>query len=170
MIPAPTTPQTILLPDATATARLACALAPHLRAGDTLGLTGGLGAGKSLFARALIAARLATLGRVEDIPSPSFTLVQTYDLGPVTLWHADLYRLGTIDEIAELGLEDAFDGAICLVEWADRLGAALPARHLMLDLGFVAGNDDARRANVTAAGTGWDWLAPALAAAARAAA
>jgi tRNA threonylcarbamoyladenosine biosynthesis protein TsaE len=88
----------------------------------------------------------------------------------VTLWHADLYRLGTIDEIGELGLEEAFEGAICLVEWADRLGAALPARHLMLDLGFVAGADEARRATVTVAGAGWDWLGPALADAAGAAA
>ena len=59
-----------------------------------VGLSGGLGAGKSTFARALIAARLAALGRAEDIPSPSYTLVQTYDLDGVELWHADLYRLG----------------------------------------------------------------------------
>lgn len=148
-----------------ATARLARAIAPNLRASDTLGLTGGLGAGKSHFARALIGARLAALGRAEDIPSPSYTLVQTYDLGPVMLWHADLYRLVSPDEIAELGLEDAFADAICLVEWADRLGAALPARHLMLDLGFVEGDDCTRTATLTATGPGWDWLGEAFAAA-----
>ena len=58
--------------------------------------------------------------------------MQTYDLGPVELWHADLYRLGGAGEIAELGLEEAFATAICLVEWADRLGRRLPARRLML--------------------------------------
>ena len=72
------------LADAAATERLARAIAPHLAAGDLVGLSGGLGAGKSTFARALIAARLAALGRAEDIPSPSYTLVQTYDLGPRT--------------------------------------------------------------------------------------
>ena len=117
---------TLTLADPAATDRLARAIAPHLGAGDFVGLTGGLGAGKSLFARALIGARLAALGRAEDVPSPSYTLVQTYDLGAVELWHADLYRLGGAGEIAELGLEEAFATAICLVEWADRLGPALP--------------------------------------------
>ena len=70
--------------------------------------------------------------------------MQTYDLGGVELWHADLYRLGATGEIAELGLEDAFATAICLVEWADRLGRALPPRRLMLALDFVPGADDAR--------------------------
>lgn len=146
-----------------ATEALARSIAPHLAAGDTLGLTGDLGAGKSHLARALITARLAALGRGEDIPSPSYTLVQTYDLGDVELWHADLYRLGDPDEIAELGLEDAFGRAIAIVEWADRLGPALPPRHLRIALDFVPGADDARRATVTAAGPGWDWLERVLA-------
>ena len=143
-----------------ATERLARALAPHLGAGDMLGLTGGLGAGKSHFARALIGARLAALGRAEEIPSPSYTLVQTYDLGPVELWHADLYRLGGAGEIAELGLEEAFATAICLVEWADRLGRALPLRRLMLDLASrpAASSGAARGSRRT--GPGWDWLPP----------
>ena len=95
-----------------------------------------------MFARALIGARLAAIGRAEEIPSPSYTLVQTYDLGDVELWHADLYRLGAVEEIAELGLEDAFATAICVVEWADRLGAAEPARSLRLALDFVPGRDE----------------------------
>ena len=149
---------TLTLADAAATERLGRALAPHLRPGDTLGLTGDLGAGKSTFARALIAARLAALDRAEDVPSPSYTLVQTYDLGPVELWHADLYRLGSAGEIAELGLEDAFADAICLVEWADRLVEILPARRLMLALDLPAGDADIRHARLTAHGPGWDWL------------
>jgi tRNA threonylcarbamoyladenosine biosynthesis protein TsaE len=158
---------TLTLADPAATERLARALAPHLGAGDTLGLVGGLGAGKSTFARALIAARLAAVGRTEDIPSPTYTLVQTYDVGPedqpLELWHADLYRLGSVAEVAELGLEDAFATAICLVEWADRLGAALPARRLMLALDLPPDDADIRRARLGAHGPGWDWLPAALA-------
>lgn len=145
-----------------ATDAFARAIAPHLAAGDTLALTGDLGSGKSHFARALIAARLAALGRSEDIPSPSYTLVQTYDLGDTELWHADLYRLGDPGEITELGLDEAFDRAIVVVEWADRLGPALPRRRIDIGLEFLPGADDARQARVSALGAGWDWLAPAL--------
>jgi tRNA threonylcarbamoyl adenosine modification protein YjeE len=158
----PTLRSTLTLADAAATARLAAAMAPHLRAGDFLGLSGPLGAGKSHFARALISARLKALGRAEDIPSPSFTLVQTYDLGPVTLWHADLYRLASAEELPELGLDEAIPAAICLVEWPERLGALLPARRLDLTLGFLPGDDDARSLTLAARGPGWDWLAPLL--------
>lgn len=154
---------TLTLEDAEATAALARRIAPRLGAGDMVALLGDLGAGKSHFARALIAARLAALGREEEIPSPSYTLVQTYDLGDVDLWHADLYRLSGPDEAAELGLEEAFDRAICLVEWADRLGEALPARRLTLALDFAGPETEARRARLDAAGPGWDWLDEALA-------
>lgn len=152
----------LTLNDGGETAALARALAPGLRAGDVLALLGDLGAGKSHFARSLIAARLAALGRAEDIPSPSYTLVQTYDLDTVEIWHADLYRLDGADEIAELGLEEAFGTAICLVEWADRLGPALPARRLTLALAF-APEPDVRWARLAASGSGWDWLPGALA-------
>jgi tRNA threonylcarbamoyladenosine biosynthesis protein TsaE len=154
---------TFALADPAATAALAAAIAPHLGAGDFVGLSGGLGAGKSVFARALIAARLAALGRAEEIPSPSFTLVQVYDLGDVELWHADLYRLGSPDEVAELALDDAFRDAITVVEWAERLGPAAPRRGLWLTFGFVAGADEARAVTLAAEGPGWDWLPPVLA-------
>ena len=104
------------------TAALARRIAPHLRAGDTLLLDGPIGAGKTHFARALIKARLAAVGRDEDVPSPTFTLIQTY-AADVELWHADLYRLGDSGEVSELGLDEAFETAICLVEWPDRLAA-----------------------------------------------
>ena len=127
-----------------------------------LALTGGLGAGKSVFARALIGERLRAIGSSEDIPSPSYTLVQTYDLGPVELWHADLYRLASGGELAELALDDAFRDAICIVEWADRLGNVGPGRRLEIALDFVPGCDDARRATLTAHGPGWEWLPQAI--------
>ncbi|MCB1351643.1 MAG: tRNA (adenosine(37)-N6)-threonylcarbamoyltransferase complex ATPase subunit type 1 TsaE [Rhodobacteraceae bacterium] len=152
----------LLLEDPDATSRLARRIAPHLRAGDVLELHGGLGAGKSHFARAVIAARLAPLGRHEDIPSPTYTLVQTYDLGGIELWHADLYRLGDPDEIAELGLSEAFETAIVLVEWASRLGPEAPPRALSLSLDFAPGDAEGRLLRIKPRGGGWDWLAGVL--------
>lgn len=148
----------ILLDSPEATARLASCIAPHLRAGDVIGLTGDLGSGKSHFARALISSRLAALGRVEDIPSPSFTLVQTYDLEDTEIWHVDLYRLADPGEMLELGIEDAFSTCIVLVEWIDRLGPDAPPRELRLDLAFAEGREAGRRARITPIGKGWSWL------------
>lgn len=148
----------ILLDSPEATTRLASLMAPLLGPGDVIGLAGDLGAGKSLFARALISTRLAELGRVEDIPSPSFTLVQTYDLDNTELWHVDLYRLADPGEMLELGIEDAFSASIVLVEWIDRLDPDGPPRELRLDLEFVEGNEAGRRARITPRGEGWSWL------------
>ncbi len=150
------------LADPAATDQLAHAIAPHLGPGDTLALSGGLGAGKSHFARALIGARLSALGRSEPIPSPSYTLVQTYELDGVQLWHADLYRLSGAEELTELGLDEAFSSAICIVEWPDRLGHARPARVLDLRLDFAGGSDEMRRLTVSVTGI-WPWLSEALA-------
>lgn len=119
------------LPDADATAALGTEIGARLRAGDVLLLEGPIGAGKTHFARALIQSRLARLGRHEDVPSPTFTLVQVYDAAP-EIWHADLYRLGHPDEVIELGLEEAFENAICLIEWPDRLGPLAPKGALRL--------------------------------------
>jgi tRNA threonylcarbamoyladenosine biosynthesis protein TsaE len=121
---------TFSLPDPAATDRLGAWLAGHLRAGDCVLLSGPIGAGKSHLARALIRARL---GRFEDVPSPTFTLVQTYQ-ADVEIWHADLYRLSHPDEVLELGLEEAFAHAICLIEWPDRLGKLAPRTALSVTL------------------------------------
>lgn len=118
----------ISLADAEATAALGVWFAPRLKAGDCLLLEGQIGAGKSHFARALIQARL---GWAEDVPSPTFTLVQVYQ-ADVELWHADLYRLNHPDEVFELGLEQAFETAISLIEWPDRLGPYAPTGALRL--------------------------------------
>lgn len=124
----------VTLPDAAATSALAARLAPHLGPGDCLCLAGDLGAGKTHFARALIQARLAAEGLTEDVPSPTFTLVQTYQAGDLEIWHSDLYRLSDPREMDELGLTDAFDTALCLIEWPDRMAGEMPQAALWLHL------------------------------------
>ena len=111
------------------TAQLATQLAAMLAPGDVILLQGDVGAGKTHFARAAITSLLPL---PEDIPSPTFTLVQTYDGRNAAIWHSDLYRLTSTLEIEELGLTEAFDDAICFVEWPDRLGELTPIDALTL--------------------------------------
>ena len=115
-----------------ATAAFGARLAPHLRAGDAVLLGGPLGAGKSHLARAVIRARTRP---DEEVPSPSYTLVQTYEAADGTaIWHADLHRLAGPEEAWELGLAEAFAEAVCLVEWPERLGPLAPPGALWLTL------------------------------------
>jgi tRNA threonylcarbamoyladenosine biosynthesis protein TsaE len=122
---------TLALPTEADTTALGQRLARAARAGDVILLEGPIGAGKSHLARAFIRERL---GREEEVPSPTFTLVQVYGAGADEIWHADLYRLTHPDEVWELGLDDAFAQAICLVEWPDRLGSQRPPDALALRL------------------------------------
>ena len=107
----------------------AASLATTLRPGDVILLSGPLGAGKSTFARALI--RAACADPLLDVPSPTYTLVQSYDAPTLTLHHFDLWRLTTPDSLAELGWDDAL-ADIVLVEWPDRLGPLAPAAALRI--------------------------------------
>jgi tRNA threonylcarbamoyladenosine biosynthesis protein TsaE len=126
---APGASQAIELPDESATAALAARLAPLLRRGDLLCLEGDLGAGKTAFARALINA---LPGPREEVPSPTFTLVQTYPRETLEIWHFDLYRLERADEVWELGLEEALGAGASLIEWPERAAGLLPAERLVL--------------------------------------
>lgn len=138
------------LPDEMATAALAGRLARLARIGDLIALRGDLGMGKTAFARAFIRA-LTTPD--EDVPSPTFTLVQSYDSAGGPIWHVDLYRLDSPDDALELDLDEAFHDAIVLIEWPDRLGPLLPVDRLDVTLAPGAG-PDARVALLEARG---DW-------------
>lgn len=121
--------RTLALPTEASTQAMAARLGGHLRQGDLLTLEGDLGAGKSFFARALIQS---LAGASIEVPSPTFTLVQDYDLQDFRIVHADLYRLSSPDEVWELGLADALDDAALLIEWPDRLPPDFPAEPLRL--------------------------------------
>jgi tRNA threonylcarbamoyl adenosine modification protein YjeE len=123
----------LALPDETAMHRFMRDIAVALQPGDLITLSGDLGAGKTTFARALI-RHLAGDENVE-VPSPTFTLIQSYELERFTVVHADLYRIGGASELAELGFDDFAEDAIVLLEWPDRAAGFLPADRL--DIAFT---------------------------------
>lgn len=130
------------------TKSLGAALAALSRKGDCFLLVGPIGAGKSTLARAFIQA---LLGQNIEVPSPTFTLVQIYDGPEAEIWHADLYRLGDAQEAYELGLIDAMENDICLIEWPEILGELAPENSLTIELSVEG---EAHRAVLTG-GTHW---------------
>jgi tRNA threonylcarbamoyladenosine biosynthesis protein TsaE len=144
-----------------ATAALACWLADRSRPGDTILLTGNVGAGKTHFARCFIQHILARDDLLEDVPSPTFTIVQTYETLEYEIWHADLYRLHSPNDTVELGLDAAFRTAICLVEWPDRLGSLIPQNALSITLS-VGETDDSRDAMLECTTPRWSALLRSL--------
>src|SRR5690348_3164621 len=142
---------TALLPDEAATRRLMLDVAALTEPGDLITLSGDLGAGKTAFARAFI--RHAAGEEAIEVPSPTFTLMQSYDLPRYRLLHADLYRITTADELAELGFDELRDGAVTLLEWPDRAAALLPEDRLDVALTLVPDHGPTvRRARVTGYG------------------
>lgn len=127
---------------------LAERVAPLLRAGDTVALYGGLGAGKTTFARGLISA---LMGEETEVPSPTYTLVQTYVAPMGTIWHFDLYRLDEPEEVFELGWDDAATG-ITILEWPERAGQYLPSYRLDLSI-----DDSTEIRRISLVGHGKDW-------------
>ncbi len=107
----------VALPDLAEMEAFGTRIAGQLRAGDVISLTGGLGAGKTTLARAIIAA----LGHAGEVPSPTFTIIETYGLQP-PLVHADFYRLNSPEEAEELGLDDYRTGAALIAEWPENAG------------------------------------------------
>jgi tRNA threonylcarbamoyl adenosine modification protein YjeE len=110
-----------------------------LTKGDVLAITGELGAGKTTLARGIIQAENGDI----EVPSPTYTLVQTYDMENFELWHCDMYRLETPSDAYELGLFDAFEDAVCVIEWPEKLGSLLPKKTYKIDLKF---NNEGRTA------------------------
>ena len=138
--------------------RLGRDLSQLLQEGDMLALSGGPGAGKTTLARALILTHLAANGRVEDVPSPTFTLVQTYESPELLLTHVDLYRIDDESELAELGLADALDEGALLIEWPDKAPQALDRLHATrLDIELAIMGEGRREARLKTANA--DWIA-----------
>ncbi|HYD18208.1 MAG TPA: tRNA (adenosine(37)-N6)-threonylcarbamoyltransferase complex ATPase subunit type 1 TsaE [Patescibacteria group bacterium] len=125
---------------------LAVRIAQLLKIGDVLTLQGDLGAGKTVFARALVNALAPA---PEEVPSPTFTLVQVYDHQTPAIWHFDLYRLEDQTEILELGWDEARRGGVAVVEWPERLGSLLPKDRLEIGIEFIADSENARQVTFT---------------------
>ena len=152
----PTSPDsfsfTVALEDEQATRRLMVDIAAAVSAGDLITLSGDLGAGKTTFARALI--RHLAGDETVEVPSPTFTLMQSYELPRFNLVHADLYRLSGPGELAELGFEEAGEDAVTLLEWPDRAAGQLPPNRL--DVAFTLSpqqGETFRHARITGFGT-----------------
>ena len=139
------------LPDLAATAAFGARIAAALKPGDVIALSGGLGAGKTTLARAIIAA----LGHEGEVPSPTFAILEPYDAPPLRLplVHADFYRLKDPTEVEELGLDDYRDGAVLLAEWPDHAGGfAHEPACLSIRL------EPAERGRIAIVEPGQDWL------------
>lgn len=140
----------MILADEAATGRLGRAVAAQLRPGEAVCLTGPLGAGKSTLARALVRA-LTTPD--EEVPSPTFTLVQFYEGPRLTVAHFDLYRLSDPDEAYEIGLDEALDAGAAVIEWPERLEGRLPLDRL--DIEIALAENGGRTARLTPHGA-WE--------------
>ena len=114
--------------------------AKNLKSGDIVFLQGDLGAGKSVFARAIIRTLCDDMGM--EVPSPTFTLVQTYDASLGAIWHFDLYRLSDVSEVYELGWEEALGEGLLLIEWPERLGYLVPDQYVEVNLSIGDKPDD----------------------------
>ena len=139
----------IAMADEAATSSLGAALAGALQVGEAICLTGALGAGKSTLARALIRALTTP---AEDVPSPTFTLVQFYEGAGLKVAHFDLYRLTSADEAYEIGLDEALEDGAALIEWPERLEGHLPPDRLDIEITI---DGDGRHALLTPSGA-WE--------------
>ena len=130
------------------TQKFAQKIAPHLPQQGVITLTGEMGSGKTSFTKALIEA-LYALKNLEAPPitSPTFSLIHLYDINGQEIAHCDLYRLSSVDELVEIGLDDAFDTAVCLIEWPDRLGDTAPSDAVTFS--FAVTPSDGRRLTIT---------------------
>ena len=110
------------------TIQIATRLAQRVKVGDIIALYGTLGAGKTAFCRGFIQSFLKN----QDVPSPTFTLLQTYDTPNFPIYHFDMYRLKSADEAYEIGIEDAFAEGVSLIEWPEKMESLLPKKHISI--------------------------------------
>ena len=112
------------------TMRIAAEVAKHVQKGDIIALYGTLGMGKTVFCRGFIGAFLPKT----EVPSPTFTLLQTYDTKVFPIYHFDMYRLKSPAEAYEIGVEDAFADGVSLIEWPEKIGRILPKKHISVTI------------------------------------
>ena len=147
----------MILTDEAATAALGQRLAPLLKGGDLVALSGGLGSGKTTFVRYLLAA----LGHEGEVPSPTFAIIQPYDHMMLAVWHADLYRIEDPAELAEIGLDSLGDDVVLVIEWPERAGAAAWPDALRLTL-EITGPEQRRLTAIVPAAWEGRWPPPPL--------
>ncbi len=158
-------PLSITLKSPEETTAFAARLGSELHPGDCVLLDGPIGSGKTHFARSVIKWLMAapdeepfpsfkfdlvkSWSDTEDIPSPTYTLVQTYDTSAGEIWHADLYRVGVVEEVVELGMIDEFETSICLVEWPEQLGELTPKNALSIKFEIDPDHEDYRHLTIS---------------------
>ena len=141
---------------------IASKISGKLKAGDIILLKGSLGVGKTYFARNLIVETLKFNKIWDEVPSPSFSLIQIYDTLNPKVCHVDLYRISFLSELEELGLEDLYDDFITLIEWPERLGNRLPSRFLEIEFSFSTRGEDKRNLAILFEGSNWDHISVPL--------
>ena len=142
---------------------IASLLAQSLKSGDTLLLSGDIGSGKTFFSRGLIQEMMKNQSvPIDEVPSPTFSIVQPYDALYPIVWHLDLYRLSHHDEIYELGLEEALEKGICLIEWPSKMGSNIPERNISISFDLDGYDDEKRSILIELNGNGWAHLSSSL--------
>ena len=145
------------------TLMIARLFAEKLKTSDSILLYGDIGVGKSFFARAVIQSMMINQSvKVEEVPSPTFTIVQSYDGLSPPVWHIDLYRVLDVDEISELDLEDALETGICLIEWPDKMDSLKQKRNISVTFDVAEPNHNMRTVTIEFNGFGWENISDSL--------
>ena len=142
--------------------QIASNLSKIIKTGDILLLKGTIGSGKSFFARSIINEYFKIARIYEDIPSPSFSIVQTYDNIKPCVCHVDLYRLSFMNELEEIGLENIYENFVTIIEWPERLGIKRPKRFLQIELMHSKKIEDERDLKINIVGPNWENLSDFL--------
>ena len=137
---------------------MACKISCKPTAGDVILLKGPIGSGKTLFARNFILESLKACQLWDEVPSPSFSLIQVYDMIIPRICHVDLYRLSLRSEVLELGLDELYGDSITLIEWPDRLENRLPERYVQIEFSLDDHDENLRNLSILFVGPNWNHL------------